>query len=68
MNLENLMQMFLEDIRAQLIEVIYCHYEYGCDTSLSDEDMLKLQIDWAIENNDKERFMMLSKHLKELSV
>lgn len=42
--------------------------EYNCDTNLTDEDMLKLQIDWALENGDKKRFIELSKHLKELSV
>jgi len=64
MNIEQIINIF----RQSVAETIYRHYEYGCDTNLTDEDMLKIKIDWALENGDKEMFMKLTEQLKELSV
>ena len=58
---------FVHSILNNVIrETLYRHWEYGCDTNITDEDMLKLQIDWALENGDVARFIELSNHLNQL--
>lgn len=41
--------------------------EYRCETVVTDEDMLKIHIDIALENNDKEMFMKLTNQLNEVA-
>lgn len=60
---------FVHSILNNVIrETFYRHWEYGCDTNITDEDMLKLQIDWALENGDVARFIELSNHLNEVKL
>ncbi len=63
MNIKQIIELFSERIQ----ETIYRHYEYGCDTSLTDEDMLKMQIDWSLDKGNKEMFLKLSEQLKEVT-
>ncbi len=42
--------------------------ESGCTSKLTDADMIKIHIDIALQNNDRDEFMKLSKQLKELEV
>lgn len=45
----------------------YGYLEYEANTSLTDADMLKMHINFALENGDKEKFIELSNQLKELN-
>ena len=49
-----------------IYEVLHRYWEYGCETTVTDEDMLKLLIDEALKNGDREKFMKLTEKLKEM--
>ncbi|WP_096269376.1 IDEAL domain-containing protein [Paucisalibacillus globulus] len=42
----------------------YEELEYNCETSITDEDMLRIQIDGAIDSGNKELFLQLTDQLK----
>lgn len=48
----------------------YRHLEYddSIQTDVTDEDMLLLQIDYALDSGDEERFMLLTGELKGMGV
>lgn len=58
---------FKEVINAALKDAVYHKLEYDCHTNITDEDMLKLQFDFALENNDKKTFKRLTKQLNEVA-
>lgn len=45
---------------------IYFKLEYNCHTKITDEELLKNRIDFALKNNDKASFLQLSQQLKEV--
>lgn len=45
----------------------YKYLEYEANTNLTDADMIKMHINFALENGDKEKFIELSNQLKELN-
>lgn len=61
-------QKFNDVISAVVKEAIYHKLEYECHTNITDEDMLKMHIDFALENGDNKQFMKLSKQLKEVTI
>lgn len=66
---EELMRRALEaEIRKIAPRIIYQRLEHDCHTILTDEDMIRLHIDFALEQGDKETFMKLTNQLKELAV
>lgn len=43
----------------------YKHLEFNCVSAITDGDILKLQIDFALDNGDKELFMQLTDQLNK---
>lgn len=58
----------VEEINRLAERTIYYELEHSCSTEITDEDMIRLHIDFALENNDKEAFLELSNLLKGLTV
>lgn len=57
----------LSDLKKRKKKVdTYEELEFNCRTSLSDEDMLKMHIDFALERGDQKVFLKLSQQLKEV--
>ncbi|MFD2046031.1 IDEAL domain-containing protein [Ornithinibacillus salinisoli] len=66
-----LRQMFIESLVEQMFKskinnkpMSYEEMEYNCKTSITDEDMLRIQIDYALDTGNKELFMRLTQQLK----
>lgn len=47
--------------------ISYRAMEYDCESNLTDEDMIYMHIDFALQNGDKETFMRLTNQLKAMS-
>lgn len=65
---EFILKVIQSMIRGSRNIVTYEYLEYNCHTNLKDEDMIKMHIDFALENGDKDRFMELTGQLKEMAI
>lgn len=65
--MDDLFKAIVKGLMETSKEINYHQLEYNCQTSLTDEDMIKLHIDFALENGDKEKFMELSGQLNKIS-
>ena len=71
---KQIMKKMLEDQmvnpRQKMSEREYERLEYSSfiETTVTDKDLLKLHIDIALQNKDKEAFMKLTNQLQEVTV
>lgn len=63
---EDIFRDILRAAKEAAKEASYQYMEYDCHSNLTDEDMIKIHIDFALENGDKEMFMQLTGQLKEV--
>ena len=64
-------ESFIRTVEEEFINAfkraVYYKLEYDCHTNLTDETLLKMQIDWTLENGNEKRFIELSNQLKEIA-
>lgn len=57
---------FKQNIQSEFLKMSYKYMEYECKSVLTDEDMIMIHIDIALENNNKKEFYELTEQLREM--
>lgn len=60
-----LVKSFKNDMRKFTSQPSYEQLEYECETTVTDEDMLQIQIDQALDSGNKELFLELTSRLNK---
>ncbi|MCC2250518.1 IDEAL domain-containing protein [Virgibacillus sp. AGTR] len=56
----------LKSFKLEMSLIDYTHLEYGVETSVTDEDILNILIDYALDVGDRDLFMRITEQLQEV--